>query len=992
MRFPVVDLYLVYAASPYRAGMAGRLTFGLLGPVQVRADDRPVPAGPPRQRAVLAALLLHANRVTPVDDIVDLIWGDDPPRTARKNVQLYVWRLRQLIGDRLASDPPGYRIEVGPDELDLFRFDALLESGRAAVRAGLPHQAAALYRSALDLWRGGPLADVAGLGCFGGSVARLERRRLTAYEEYVDVELDLGRHHEMLALLDDLVARYPLHERFAEQQVMTLHHLGRRSEAVDAYRRCRQALADELKLEPGPVLHRLAELAREPIPARPAPSRPPGPAIRELPHTAAPLVGRDRALAKLCEALTDEPRDAMPLCVITGPAGIGKSALALQAAHRVASAFPDGQLYADLCGTTVGTRPVPPLDVLARFLRVLGVAEAAIPADVAEASAVLRSLLADRRLLLVLDNAYDASQVRPLIPAGVGCAVVVTSRRNLTDIDGARHLELDVLADADAVDLLRRLVGDARVAAEADTAAGLVRRLGGLPLAIRIAGARLAARPSWTLATLDDRLRDEHRRLHELRLGDIAVRTSFLVSYQHLAHPLAARLFRLIGAVPGPTVTHGVAAALLAVDPPQALDALDELVDARLLDETAPDRYTMHDLIRLFARERAGEEPEPERAAAVNRVLAYYLERTRHALSVLRPGTRTPAVTGPPHFADADAALAWLSAERPNLVAAVVQSANSVATARAGVDLADSLFLFFEMRGHVNDWIAVDSAGVAAAERLGDRVARARLLHDLAVAYFHLHRTDEATRLLRRSLEISDAAGDDEGQARALNQLGVLHGMAGEYDRSAEYFKRSLRLRERLGDIRSCAATKGNIGMAYRLAGRYQESIRYCREAARLARRSHAPEIEANALGNLGEVQCLLGHYASALRYLRRGLAVVGVPVNERNRGSLMGTLAEASLGAGQVGPAIKYAELAVEAMRRADFRHGEAVALRRLGLMLCQHGDVARGTQQLRLALAIFTDVGGAEADEVRALLRARHGLREPHRAPAGGAASAGR
>ena len=387
-----------------------------------------------------------------------------------------------------------------------------------------------------------------------------------------------------------------------------------------------------------------------------------------------------------------------------------------------------------------------------------------------------------------------------------------------------------------------------------------------------------------------------------------------------------------------------------------------------------------HNLIRLFARERAEDETGTQRTAALSRLLTHYLERTRHAVALLRPGTRAAPVSGPAHFVDADAALEWLAAERPNLVAAVVQSAASAATARVCIDLADSLFLFFEMRGHVGDWITVDRAGIAAAERLGDRVAQAGLLHDLAVAHFHLHRADEATRLLRRSLEISRAVGDDEGQARALNQLGVLHGMAGEYEESAGCFTHSLRLRQRLGDLRSCAATMGNIGMAYRLAGRYEESIRHCRAAARLARRSAAPETEVNALGNLGEVQCLLGRYRSALHYLRRGLAVAGVPVNERNRGSLMGTLAEACLGDGQVGPALRYAELAVEAMRRADFRHGEAMALRRLGRILRQRGDPTRGTQQLRLALALFTEMGSGQVDEVRVELRARTSRSKVH------------
>lgn len=949
------------------------LTFGLLGSVQICFNGEPVALGPPRQRAVLAALLLHVNQVTPVATIIDLVWGDDPPRTARKNVQLYVWRLRQLLADRVHSAPPGYRITAAPAELDLSRFEARLSAGRAAARAGDLKRATALYRTALGLWRGAPLADVASLGGFGASAAWLERRRLLAYEEYVDLELDLGRHQEMIAVLDDLVTRYPLHERFAEQQVATLHRLGRRGEAIEAYQRCRRALADGLNVAPGPVLSRLAELARQPPPAG---SMAPAAALRvprQLPHPGPQLVGRQRSLAAVRQALTAAPGRRPSICVVTGPAGVGKSALAVWAAHQVARHFPDGQLYADLRGATAGLPPLPPGEVLGRFLRALTGPGSAVPADPDEAATTLCSLLADRRLLLVLDNARDAAQVRPLLPAGQRCAVLVTSRRHLPELDAVRQLELGVLDDTDAVELLRQLAGAARIDHQPDTAVRLARRLGGLPLALRIAGARLAARPHWTLAMLDDRLRDRHRRLPELRLGDVAVRTSFLVSYQHLAHPLAPRLFRLIGAVDGPEVTPAAAAALLGVEPCHAGEALDELVDARLMEETAARRYVLHDLIRLFARELAAEEPEADRETALTRVLDHYLAAARHAVGLLRPGTRAATTDGPAPFASPDDALAWLHSERPNLVAAVRQAAAAPATARYAVELADTLFLFFEMCGHINDWITVDQAGLTAAERLGDHVPRARLLHDLAVAHFHRHDTVEAHRLLQDSLAASRTAGDDDGQSRALNQLGVLHATAGRHDDALTCFEHALRLRRRLGDLRSCAATMGNIGMVHRLAGRYEESIRCCRSAARLARRSAAPEIEANALGNLGEVQCRLGRYRAALDYLQASLAVAGVPVNERNRGSIMGTLADACLGDGQTGPAIRYAERAVEAMRRADFRHGEAAALRRLGAMLCEHGDTERGVQQLRLALALFTDLGGSEADEVRAQLRLR-------------------
>lgn len=952
--------------------MDAGLRFGLLGPVQIGLDGEPVPLGPPRQRAVLAALLLHINRVTPVESIIDLVWGDDPPRTARKNVQLHVWRLRQLLTDRIQSAPPGYRITAAPAELDLSRFEAALSAGRAAARAGDLNRATALYQAALGLWRGAPLADVASLGGLATSAARLERRRLLAYEEYLDLELDLGRHEEIVPVLDDLVTRYPLHERFAEQQVAALHQLGRRGEAIEAYQRCRQALADGLNVAPGPVLSRLAELTRQPPPAGAAA---PGAALRvprQLPHPGPRLVGRQRSLAAVRQALTAAPDGRPSICVVTGPAGVGKSALAAWAAHQVAGHFPDGQLYADLRGATAGLPPLAPREVLARFLRALSGPDVAVAADPDEAATMLCSLLADRRLLLVLDNARDAAQIRPLLPAGQRCGVLVTSRRHLTELDAVRHLELGVLDDTDAVALLRQLAGAARIDRQPATAIRLARRLGGLPLALRIAGARLAARPHWSLAMLDDRLGDRCRRLPELRVGDIAVRTSFLVSYQHLTDPLAPRLFRLVGAVDLPEITPATAAALLDVEPSRAGEALDELVDARLVDETAEHRYVPHDLIRLFARELAAEETETARTAAVTRVLAHHLAAVRHAVGLLRPGTRATTADEPAHFAGPDDALAWLHTERPILVAAVRQAAAAPATARYAVELADSLFLFFEMSGHVEDWTTVDQAGLAAAERLGDDIARARLSHDLAVARFHLHDTGEAHRLLRDSVALSRAAGDDDGQARALNQLGVLHGTAGRYDEAVACFEHALRLRRRLGDLRSCAATTGNIGMVHRLAGRYEESIRCCRSAARLARRSAAPEVEANAWGNLGEVQCRLGRYRAALDHLRASLAVAGVPVNERNRGSVMGTLANACLGDGQTGPAIRYAELAVEAMRRAGFRQGEATALRRLGTMLCEHGDAERGVQQLRLSLALFADLGDSEADAVRAQLRA--------------------
>lgn len=953
------------------------MRFGVLGPVAVWVGDAPVAAGPRMQRAVLALLLLRANRPVGVDEIADVLWAEEPPRTVRKNIQVYVWKLRGLVGDRLESSPPGYRLSVRPKELDLLRFDELLESARTARRAGQAQRAVADYRAALDLWRGAPLADLTGVGRFDAVVARLERRRLSAYEERVDVEFELGQHAVVLSLLDELVGAYPLHERFTEQQIVALRRLGRRADAVAAYRRCHRDLARELGIEPGPALQRMAR--REAGAAEALASRAP----RQLPRTVDTFTGRDTELASLRDRLTRPGPAATVVCVVTGRAGVGKSALAVHVAHQLADRFPDGQLYVDLQGATAGLRPMPPVEGLGRFLRALSVTDGAAPVHLEEAAARLRTHLADRRVLMVLDNAYDAAQVRPLLPAGRSCAVLVTARRSLADLDGVSLLELDALPEDTALTLLGRLAGRTRVAADVRAAAELVRWSGGLPLAIRIVGARLAARPNASLHALADLLRDERNRLRELRLGDVAVRTSVLVSYQQVRDPTPRRLFRLLGAVDGPDVAAAAAAALLDEPVAVARDALDDLADARLLEEAPRDRYRMHDLIRLFARERASaEEPPQERDAALGRLLSQYGHLTAHAVSMVYPGARMVVPNGAPAFSDPTTAFAWLEDERANLVAAVVQGGRSSDPALAGpaAALAGAMYLFLEGRGHIEDLISVDTAGIAAADRLADRASQARLLQDLGVAYFYLHRMDDAVIHLQESLTVSRESHDAALAARAMNQLGAVHGELGDYDRAAEHFKESLRLREQLGHFSACATTLSNIGLVYRLAGRYEEAIRYCRSAARLARRNAVTQVEATAIGNLGELHCDLGRYESALRHLRRSLALHGQTGNERNRGDTFSTLVDAYLGTGRIRPAIRHAELAVEAYATAGFRYGEAAARSRFGRLLLKHGDAVKGAEQLEQALALFTGLGRDEAAEIRAeLARAPQGPPTP-------------
>ncbi len=988
------------------------MRFGLLGPVEAwtgdqsgdRSGDRSADMGSPKQRAVLAVLLLNADRVVAVDAIVDAVWGEDVPRTVRKNIQVYTSRLRGLIGYGPVFAPPGYRLPVPPDALDLHRFRELVDVAREARRAGRLPEAAQGYRAAEALWRGDALADLTDIGRMGPVAAQLDEQRRQAAEEGIDVELELRRHAELLPRLAALVDRHPLHERFAAQHVVALLRCGRRTDAYAAFLRCQRILHQELGLAPGQELRRLAARLRDDTTSDPhAPAAGPprtgsttngssngtttGPApVRQLPTAPDTFTGRTTELAALRGRLTRWPRHTSAVCVVTGPPGIGKSALAIHAGHELADEFPDGQLYINLCGATAGARPVATVEVLARFLRALGVGDTTIPADPDEAAALLRSHLARRRMLVLLDNAADTDQVRPLITAGPNTAVIVTARRALADLDGASHLELTPLHEQDALTLLLELAdggsgtaqpGPAKAGTDLAAAGRVLGWLGGLPLAIRIAGARLAARPSWSLSTLAERLADQQRRLTELRLGDLGVRGSLLVSYQALDDPGAARLLRLLGLLDGPDVTLPAAAALLGEPATVTQDALDELVDTHLLDEAPAGRYRLHDLVRLFARERAEAEDDPARRNdALARVLRLYLVTTLRAAAFLRPSPPITDVGAGPgvELTDRTSAVAWLEAERANLVAAVALAdrpdrPDPGPLTRLGVDLAVALAAFFHARGHVHDWLTVNEHGCAMARRLSDAAAEAELLTDIAAGHYCQHRLAEAAAYLRRALPRWEAAGDRAGQARVFCMLGVLHAEAGEFDRAIDRLGHSLLLRPP-DDLAGRAATQGNLGRLYTLLGRHDDAVRCLNTAAQLSRRSGWTDIEINALGNLGELHCTLGQHDTALRYLRDGLALCHEAGTTRSRAGMLRNLAKAYAGTGEPGLAIEHVRLAVREYREAEFPHGEATALHDLGTLLRAGG--ADGEDELRQARQIFAALGVDQQD--RAGSQRRH------------------
>ncbi|WP_186403545.1 AfsR/SARP family transcriptional regulator [[Actinomadura] parvosata] len=606
------------------------MDFKILGPIEVRTSHgMPIALGRRKQRVLLAALLLNTGKAIPSRRMLDWLWGERAPATAESNLYTYISALRKVLGSpsRIEAGSHGYVLRVTPGEVDVTLFEELAAQGQQALSAGRHDVALERLSRALGLWRGeSVLEDLplpAPLRC---EAARLERLRATVVDASLEARLALGRHGEMLADLETLTRRDPLNERLRAQHMLALYRCGRRADALAVFHRARSTLAAEVGLDPGPDLARMHEriLADDPRltpPAALAARRAPA----ELPMAPAAFTGRATEVARLRTMLTSLS-GASPVSAITGTAGAGKSALAVHVAHQVAGRFPDGRLYVDLHGSTPGGAPLHPADVLARLLRSLGDDTALRSAgpgrrpDLDEAAARFRSLTDGRRLLLLLDNARDAAQVRPLLPASPTCRVLVTARRTLTSLEAASHFRLGFMAEEETFALLTRLIGEERAAAEPRPARTIARLCAGLPLAVRIAAARLIARPGLSLGALAARLAAEERRLPELQTDDQAVRASFMLSYRGL-DPESRRMFRLLGlldgALGGTTVSVGAAADLADRSEPHAADLLDRLTDAQLLETCGHDRYRVHDLLRLFARERAGEEDsEEERAQA----------------------------------------------------------------------------------------------------------------------------------------------------------------------------------------------------------------------------------------------------------------------------------------------------------------------------------------------------------------------------------------
>ncbi|GAB4086131.1 BTAD domain-containing putative transcriptional regulator [Myceligenerans cantabricum] len=846
------------------------LEFAVLGPIRVGEAA----VGGRLRRTLLSVLLSRANAPVSVYELSEHLWPGQDHVRAEQRLHLHVHRLRQLLDQpsRLSRVDEGYRLRVLPGELDADRFETLVDEAEAA-----PGRCADLVDAALALWRGEPFG---GLDCpaLTDVVTRLTERRLFAVELRCAAELRQGRHAAVVGMLTDVVARHPLRERPAELLMTALYRSGRQAEALAVYRGTRRVLVDELGVEPGEPLRVLERqvLAGEPIDADPpaaAPARPGRPVPAQLPHDVGSFTGRTRELAEL---------DAVgppAVVVISGTAGVGKTSLAVRWGHRAQDRFPDGQLYVDLRGYGPD-EAVSPHGALAGFLRALGVEGPDVPTATAERAALFRTLLAGRRTLVVIDNANDVEQVRPLLPGGPHGLAVVTSRDVLTGLvvrEGARRVHLDRMPVPEAAALFRTMAGPV-ADADPDAVATVVERCARLPLALRVAAEQMCCRPGMDVTGLVTELGGDDR-LDTLDLDDphTAVRSVFSWSYTNLG-PRAAHLFRLYGLHPGHHLSPPAMAAMAGLDLPAVRRAIAALVRAGMVEQDAEERLLPHDLMREYARERAlAEEPAHERAAALRRLGTWYLYAAVAARFAVDPRGAPLVLTAPappqvPEFGDRSTALRWFEVERPNLVAMIRQTAGTEPGLAS--QLARPLLTYFYLSKHWDDWLTTHRVGLEAARACGDPSGSARLLNGLGVAYSDLGRFAEAVAAHREADALYRVDDSALGMAWNLNNLGVTYDHMGRFADALESYERALELFTALGDRGGQGLVLYNIGDVHLQAGDPARAIERIREALHVQEGAGDMPGQRFTLKGLGDLDHAAGRHAEARASYTRALVI----------------------------------------------------------------------------------------------------------------------
>jgi DNA-binding SARP family transcriptional activator len=962
----------------------------VLGPMRAWHDEQPIALGPPGQRAVLGLLILAGGQPVTTGALVDAIWGADPPASAVNVIQTHVKRLRRLLepartphsrSEVLPYVGNSYRLGVPPDRIDLLRFRHLVRSTPAHGDAGEP------LREALALWQGPPFADLPLLADHPKVTAIVEEHR-TALTRYADAMLAAGATDRAIAALEEAVAAHPLDEAGQARLMRAYRSAGRRAQAFETFHAVRRRLVDELGVDPGPELTTAHNelLVEDPAEPGAGPGAAAGavarPAPAEVPGDVPGFTGRARELRELDRLIgtpTSDPAATVVIGVVSGTAGVGKTALAIRWAHRALDHFPDGQLYVDLRGYDP-EQPMAPNDALARFLRSLGLPGEQVPADADERAARYRSMLHGRRMLVLLDNAASVDQVRPLLPGSAGSVALVTSRNSLSGLvvrHGARRLGLDVLRRDDALELLRRLLGDA-VDADPEAAAALVAHCASLPLALRIAAELVHNRAPMPLAAVVKELADHRRRLGLLSNEDDPhsdIDAVFSWSYRHLPRE-AAQAFRMMGLHPGADLDVYAVAALVAGDEARARTDLHVLAGSHLVHATGTDRYGMHDLLRTYARELAVRDGVAE---LPRRLLDLYLHTAARAIDALFPAERhrrprVPAPAGPlPSFGGAgssatDAALAWLDAERANLVATAVHAA-AHGEGWYAVQLTIVLLRYLESGGHYADAVTLHDHALRAARAMHDRGGEAQLRANLGVVHVQQGRYVEAVGEFTRAIAVAHEVGDTVAEARALGNLGHVYQWQGRYREAATKLADAIDLCRRDGDAPGEARGLGNLGQVRLRQGRYADATIDLHASVAICRRIGDAVGEAYALVYLGHVETALGRYAEASEHHERALAVFRGTTEPAGEAYALDGLGGVDLLRGEHGRALDRLREAVALVRRIGERAGEARITNTLGEAAAASGRLAEARMHhlsaLRLAEAIGHRYEQARAQE---------------------------
>ncbi|MEV4365963.1 BTAD domain-containing putative transcriptional regulator [Nonomuraea sp. NPDC049637] len=876
------------------------MEFRLLGQLEALIDGRPLGLEGTRQQTVLAYLLLHPCQTVVSDRLLSALYGETPPLTARTQLQIVISSLRRLFAagkqsNSIQTKPHGYLLKTDPSRLDSHQFGDLVQRARVTRDAGRIEEAISLYRKGLAMWRGPVLCGISSPEV-QAAAAHLAELRVTANEECIELALTQGRHHEVVGELAALVKEHPLRERLHGQLMLALYRSGRQAEALQSYRAVRELMINELGIEPNERLQQLetailtcdagislsGEHSGQSIRlARSAP--------RLLPPDIADFTGREPQTRDIEQILLSSTvvsaSRAVPIVVISGMPGVGKSALAVHVSHRLAEHFADGCLFADLHG--VESRRLSPMQVLERFLRALGVPGTEIPDEMEERASLYRRLLGDRRVLVTLDDAGGESHVLPLLPGTPGSAVLITSRSRLAALPGVHHLELELFDVEQALRLLSRIAGDERINSDMSSAKAVAELCGNLPLALRIVGARLSARQHWSVEQLRNRLENESRRLDELNHAGLGIRATISLIYEGVSED-ARRLFRRLAIFDTPQFSGWVVIALLDVPPMESEDLLDELVDAQLIQpltvgEGISGLYRFHDLIKVFAREKlAAHESPGDREGLLRRVLGALLALAEEAHIRLYGGPfvqiHSKAARWPLPKEIVDGLMAkplhWFERERSSLVHGVRQAAQAGFTDLCW-DLALSSVTLFESRMYLDDWRETHQVALEAARQAGDLRGQAATLYSTGSLYIHEQRFPEARHELEAAARTFRQCGDERGVALAVRNIAFLDRVAGRYEAAEARYIEGLEVFRRVEDGIAIAYVLQGLAHLKLELGNPAEAEQLLTEAIALARGANSPRVEAQVLHRIGEVWLSLDDPARAVKAFEQALVHV---------------------------------------------------------------------------------------------------------------------